>query len=650
MSNLINPYLFDDSQALADAFEARVLADGGLFEGESCLVSQLQLLRSLGGLYSQASLILTPNGYKEGKMYSLKPTSGAGDFSFTRAGTAYRKGPSLVETVPYNLLQRSEEFDNAVWILGGGTSIVANAATDPNGNLTADLISESNITSNFAALQSVAKSAVVASYTFSVYIKPAGRTWAIIQIYDGTSDAIHKYFDVQNGIVGSTSITGSSLTLQNATITQESNGYFKCVVTVLMNTTTAIRSGVFTALSDGGGTIHAGSAGIGLYVWGAQTVVGSSVKNYQRTTNRQNFPRPDYELGSCPAWLVEPQRTNICLRSEEVDAASWLKLQSSATANATTAPDGVSTADKLTELASINFHYIEQQFSATISGFYTASAYFKAAERGVVILTHRSGDFLTTFSSVLFDITNGVIVAGANTFGSQYSAVDVGNGWWRVNVTSTGSISSQTNTRLACLIMRDTSTASYLGVAGNGLYMWGFQLEAGSFATSYIPTTSGSVTRIADAVTALSGVSSLIGQTEGTLFIDFYNMMESSTDNYASINDGTVNNRIRFGVSGFSGNVALCLIVAGGVTQASFTSGAFGVRSRVKIAVVYRANYAAFFVNGVKIGEDLSVNVPACSVISLDQTGGTSPIRGNLNLYMIMPTALSDANAILLTT
>ena len=68
-------------------------------------------------LLDTASLIVTPNGYKEGKLYSVIPSDGSGDLSVTRATTATRvNSQGLVELVPYNLLQYSEDFSNAYWI------------------------------------------------------------------------------------------------------------------------------------------------------------------------------------------------------------------------------------------------------------------------------------------------------------------------------------------------------------------------------------------------------------------------------------------------------------------------------------------------------------------------------------------------------
>ena len=86
----------------------------------------------MSNLLNDASLIVTPNGYKEGKLYSIIPENGDGDFTFTRATTATRvNSDGLVELVPYNLLQRSNTFNNAIWQLIGTPTLTANYDTNP---------------------------------------------------------------------------------------------------------------------------------------------------------------------------------------------------------------------------------------------------------------------------------------------------------------------------------------------------------------------------------------------------------------------------------------------------------------------------------------------------------------------------------------
>mgnify|MGYP000875625852 CR=1 FL=1 len=90
-------------------------------------------------LLDTASLIVTPNGYKEGTLYSVIPSDGSGDMSVVRATTATRvNSAGLVELVPYNLFEYSEQFNNAAWNNTSGVTITANSAIAPNGTMTAD--------------------------------------------------------------------------------------------------------------------------------------------------------------------------------------------------------------------------------------------------------------------------------------------------------------------------------------------------------------------------------------------------------------------------------------------------------------------------------------------------------------------------------
>ena len=107
----------------------------------------------MSNLLEQASLVMIPSGYKEDVVYSEIPINGAGDLAFTRASNGTRiNSQGLVEVVPWNLLQESETFSNAVWTKQD-SSITANATTAPNGTLTADKLVENTSTSAHSVWQ-----------------------------------------------------------------------------------------------------------------------------------------------------------------------------------------------------------------------------------------------------------------------------------------------------------------------------------------------------------------------------------------------------------------------------------------------------------------------------------------------------------------
>lgn len=202
-----------------------------------------------------------------------------------------------------------------------------------------------------------------------------------------------------------------------------------------------------------------------------------------------NEPRVDYDPATLAlrGLLVEEQRTNLLLRSQEFDNASWGKVRCTVSANATTGPDGSLTADKIIEDTSNNSHTVLQSGPSMVLGsVYTYSCYFKAAERTRAQLSSANGAPFCTF-----DLSAGTVVSGAGA-----AIQSVGNGWYRCSVTYT-STATATETVYIWLVASGT-TNSYLGNGTSGVYVWGAQLEAGNFATSYIPTTSAAVTRAVD--------------------------------------------------------------------------------------------------------------------------------------------------------
>jgi hypothetical protein len=124
-------------------------------------------------LFDQASILITPNAVKEGKLFSIKPTDGSGDLSVVRATTATEVDSNgLIQDVPYNLVQYSEQFNNAVW-LKLNSSISANTTTSPIGTLTADKLIENNITDIHQCFYNgiTAGSRIIGNFVFTVYAK-----------------------------------------------------------------------------------------------------------------------------------------------------------------------------------------------------------------------------------------------------------------------------------------------------------------------------------------------------------------------------------------------------------------------------------------------------------------------------------------------
>ena len=187
--------------------------------------------------------------------------------------------------------------------------------------------------------------------------------------------------------------------------------------------------------------------------------------------------------------ILEGAATNLLLRSQEFDNASWVKARTTVTADAISGPDNTSTADKLIEDTANNTHLAEQVV-ATVSGtIYTLSVFVKAAGRTKVNLSV----YTNAATSTNFDLS---AVTASNVLGT---ITDIGGGWFRCTHTHTSGFTG--SGYFDVYLLNASTVSSYTGDGTSGIYLWGAQLETGSTATSYIPTTSAQVTRAADIVT-----------------------------------------------------------------------------------------------------------------------------------------------------
>jgi hypothetical protein len=542
-------------------------------------------------LLDTASLIVTPNGYKEGKLYSVIPSDGSGDLSVVRATTATRvNSAGLVELVPYNLFTYSEQFDNADWSKSSGT-ITANSTTAPNGTTTADTFTGNGALSNHDFFEGFTGGA---NTTASIYVKKNTAQFVYISLNyqsSGVNWATGVY-DLDN--LTTATFQSGGVTNQVATITDEGNGWRRITLSVdTANTTLFCMYGLSNSMSPTLGSRGRveNSSSQSFYAWGAQVVEGSTAKDYQKTETRLNIPRLDYSNGTCPSLLVEPQRTNGFTYSSSFDNADWVKDNSTILANNTISPSGIQDADKLQENNTNNSHLVRNLFTG--GGSNTLSVYAKKAERDFICLFSGGGTI-----GAYFDINNGSVV---NTFGSVTANIqDVGNGWYRCSVTFT--LSGLAFAFIA--VSNNGSTISYTGTTGSGIYIWGAQAEVGSYSTSYIPTTSASVTRNADVISK-TGISSLIGQTEGTMFIDTY-----IEDLAAQTNDPVL-----IYVKGTSAdayievfdNGQINAIFYDGSTSTGVISVNVGLQNgRHKFAFGYKDNNFTLFLDGTQIGTDTS--------------------------------------------
>lgn len=187
------------------------------------------------------------------------------------------------------------------------------------------------------------------------------------------------------------------------------------------------------------------------------------------------------------------------------------------------------------------------------------------------------------------------------------------------------------------------------GVSSNQyIYAWGKQVEAGSYATSYIPTQGSIGTRNRESCEQ-TPPSSIIGQTEGTLYAELGNIPNNAIDDvFIELSDGTSNNRILF-YADANGHIRNQIKSNGSISSLINTN--VDVSSNMKIAITYKTNEAKVFINGVQYGgTDTSVVVPSVSKINLENYTGTRSQSSSLKETKLYDTALTDQELINLTT
>ena len=225
--------------------------------------------------------------------------------------------------------------------------------------------------------------------------------------------------------------------------------------------------------------------------------------------------------------------------------------------------------------------------------------------------------------------------------GATSTIEEFGNGWYRCTMKFTSAYTGVTTIRGI------TSTDT------GGVYIYGWQLEAGSYPTSYIPTYGASVTRGADSCSK-TGISSLIGQTEGTLYAEFNldKFITGSTGRILAIGDNTSSNRIGVGIS--ATNKLEGFVVASSSLVAYIQTSTLTELKTYKLALGYKENDFAFYVDGVQIGTDTSGGIPSGMdkvFLGLFEIGGvgSQPANG-INQAILFETRLSNDELAALTS
>jgi len=359
-----------------------------------------------------------------------------------------------------------------------------------------------------------------------------------------------------------------------------------------------------------------------------------------------NVPRLDYTLGSCPSILVEPARTNLVLYSEQFDNASWGKNATTVTANTTTSPDGTTTADTVTGIGVSAARLIQ---SNSIS-FTTATSYSLS-----VFAKKGTNDFIQLFVPLgiggmfaNFNINTGVVGTLGTVSGTTptSSIINYGNGWYRCTINFTATTTNSTVTSIG-IVTSASAIRSETNTLTTSIILWGAQVEVGSNATSYIPTTTlvAGTTRNADVISK-TGVSSLIGQTEGTIFWDVEDLIgTTSTGNQDfGIKKVSPTNLICLTTNTPANPFRISVISAAAGTLINYSANITSAKACVK----YGTFGAKLFLNGNPTPVATSVVNPNFSFDNILLSG--ERISYKTNSFMLWTTALTDEQCKDLTT
>ena len=539
-------------------------------------------------------------------------------FSRNSNATLFGSNGSL-QYAPHNLLTYSEQLDNAAWTKTNST-ISANSVVAPDGTVTADSLLETTANAGHR-LQGVATVSSGVPLAISVYVKANGRTrFDLFEAFSSTGFS----FDLTNQTTSAPQTVGVA-SATSASISDAGNGWYRCTV-VLTSTTTSASLSIL--ISNGSTTAYAGDGTSGIYVWGAQLNVGALQPYYQTVASAYYGPRFDYDPATLAArgLLIEEQRTNLCLYSEDLNQAAWAKgVGVTTTYNTVVAPDGNTTADTLTLSGTDNGVY--ESITVTASTAYTWSWWVRLG-------TLAAADFkfaIYNNTAAAFIVSDVVPTQTPNS-----------TGWTRVSYSFT--------TPVGCTSIRVYVFRNFSVTAGT-VNVWGMQLEAGAFATSYIPTTTTALTRAAD-VASMTGAnfSDWYNQTEGTLLTTTLAFNQTLAPNryVSTMDDGTTNNIIGAYIATDLNSSSF--VVNGGVAVYQEIITTVSNTSANKISVTYKANNFTSACNGVIGPVDTSGNVPVVNKITFgNRTDGARPLNGWVRSFAYYPKQLSDGQLQALT-
>lgn len=601
----VNAYLagrtdIDDVWAYIRAYGE---ANGATIENEQCAKDAIEPL--LDKYYAQASLVMVPSLYKTSIVYSERPLSAAGQLTFTRNSLATYIGSDGVMVIPEH--KNAVRYSDPTFAEGPSNYV---GYTPYSWGILG--LNRAIVYSGFNATQYHYAGSLMHTagpYTISAYVV----------MDDGSVPRVgpkHIDYDMSFALFGRL----VSEDPNDVTIELVEGDIYRIQMTVQPEDFGAYETnnGVICYADQSRKPFKVSGLQIENRPTASDYVPTNGTALYFQTGAAANCARMDYSSGgSCPAMLLEPQRTNLIFWSEELTQYSWTRGSGAGgtlpvvTKDYTISPNGHKTADRV-------------QFNAGASGY---SFIYNTPS----ISFTTTGAFTIYAKSLTADVQNIAI-----KFGASSQVFPVGPEWERLTFLNFGAGTGN--------IQIGTGAAIGGGDQTLDVALWGAQAEDETYPTSYIPTSWTTVTRLAEEFYK-TGISSFIGQTEGVLFWEFENTSNGKV--YIQTSDGTNNNWI---VTGIDSGKILIQISTGGVVQVSNYTTNLSL-GRHKAAIGYANNNVVLYLDGNLIYSDTSATIPSTSVFKIGRNPTSTQVDSSGTYQVLLfKTRLSNADLETLTT
>ena len=336
----------------------------------------------------------------------------------------------------------------------------------------------------------------------------------------------------------------------------------------------------------------------------------------------QDKLRIDYTDSTKGVALLEPSRTNLFPYSNDF-VSDWTKANITTESSSLISVDGTDNARLIYPTSSSSgYTYVYDAITAS-SSTYTVSAFVKASGINVVWLYVQS---IGQHGLIYFDLSDETkqVVAGSSSTPTG-TIEDMGNDWYRITFTTGVSLALSSGIGIGISDAKGPSSVTKNGK--DGVLIYGLQLEAGSYPTSYIPTSGSSVTRVADTANG-AGNSEVFNDSEGVLYANIAALADDSTYRGISISDASYSDRCVIRYGGASNRINV-LVSSGSTDVFDKNSTSSTATEFNKIVLKWKANDFALWINGFELETATSGAAPS----GLKQLQFADSINSSVFLY-----------------